>query len=66
MRPKTYLRKNLSTNEVEEIYFNPSHYKEVGLPPSISAGMPILEAYQLVNKWNHQTDQRTVYALPLY
>lgn len=65
MRPTHYLRKILANGEVTRVPFDKSHYDEAGLPASISGGMPILEAHQLVNKWNHQTDQRIVYALPL-
>lgn len=65
MRPTHYLQKILASGQVDSIPFDASHYSEAGLLPSISAGMPVLEAHQLVNKWNHQTDQRIVYALPL-
>lgn len=64
MRPTHYLRRNLETGEIQRIPFDASHYSEAGLLPSISAGFPLLEAYQLANKWNlAQSAQRFVYGL---
>lgn len=65
MRPTHYLRKTLASGEIARVPFDKSHYDEAGVPFSPLAGVPELEAHQLVNKWNHQTDQRIVYALPI-
>ena len=51
MRFKGYWRK-VSPNSPEFILFDESHYREAGVGYSPSIGMPVLEAYQLVNKWN--------------
>lgn len=64
MRPTYYLRKFLGNGNVERVPFDASHFIEVGVLPAPLAGMPQLEAYQLVNKWNKsQTNQTFVYAL---
>jgi hypothetical protein len=62
MRFTHYLRKLLATESVERLPFDASHFKEAGM--STMSGMPILEAYQLVNKWNvDQNSQRFMFAL---
>jgi hypothetical protein len=62
MRFTHYLRKLLVTGSVERLPFDESHFREVGM--STMSGMPILEAYQLVNKWNvDQNSQRFMFAL---
>ena len=64
MNKQTYLCKVVSTGEVFERPFEPAHYREVGIAPRTLGGMPVLEAYQLVNRWNIvQASQRFVYAL---
>lgn len=64
MGPRFFLCKILSTGDVQRVPFEHQHYAEAGVPPAVMAGMPKLEAYQLVNKWNvNQNDQRFVYAL---
>lgn len=64
MRPTHYLRKFLDSGTVELVPFDSANFQEAGLKPALLAGMPQLEAYQLVNKWNlNQTTQRYVYAL---
>jgi hypothetical protein len=64
VRPKHFLRRAISTGEIAEIPFNEAHFKAVGLPPSTLAGMPQLEAYQLINQWNvSQPEQQFVFAL---
>lgn len=64
MRPTHYLRKYLDTGSVERLPFDQSQYKEAGLPFSPLAGVPELEAHQLVNKWNiNQNTQTYLYAL---
>lgn len=60
----SYLRKDVSSGSIERVSFRDEHYKEAGLRVMRLFGMPILEAYQLVNKWNvSQLAQRFVYAL---
>lgn len=64
MRPKTYLAKYLHSNETAVLPFEKAHFDEAGVPFSPLAGMPQLEAFQLINKWNTgQTNQRIVYGL---
>ncbi len=65
MRYTHYLRKVLATGEVQRIPFAPSHYTQAGLLPSTGSGMPVLEAHQIVNKWNISQDglQAYVYGL---
>lgn len=64
MRPTTYLRRTLETEDTERMPFEREHYSAVGVPYSPLAGLPELEAHQLVNGWNlGQHKQRFVYAL---
>lgn len=63
MRHTHYLKRTIATDSVERLRFDPAHYIEAGFVP-MQLGMPMLEAYQLVNKWNiNQKIQRHVYAL---
>lgn len=65
MAKRTYLQRTIVTGEIIEFPFMPNDYLNAGVLPSTAAGMPILEAYQLVNRWNvSQADQQFVYALP--
>jgi len=49
---------------VKRIPFAADDFQEMGVPASLMAGMPELEAFQLVNKRNkNQRQQRFVYAL---
>ena len=32
--------------------FDESHFREMGFSGKLISGMPVLEAYQLMNKWN--------------
>jgi hypothetical protein len=60
----TYLRKVLATGEIQRIPFTAEHYKTAGVLPAMLSGLPVLEAYQAVNRFNvSQQDQRYVYAL---
>ena len=64
MNKLTYLCKILDSGEIFVASFEPSHFIEAGLQPRSLGGMPVLEAYQLVNRWNTtQVDQRYVYGL---
>ena len=64
MSHPTYLRKVLATGEIQRIHFTAEHYKAVGVPAALYHGMPVLEAYQTINRLNvSQPDQQYVYAL---
>lgn len=64
MRFTHYLRRILATGTVERVQFDAPQFREAGVPASIMSGMPLLEAHQLVNKWNVQQDpQKFVFAL---
>ena len=57
-----YFRRILENGELESLPFTREHYALMGLAPSVLAGMPVLEAYQLMNYWNaNQHVQRYVY-----
>lgn len=62
MRHTHFYRKILSTGQIEEVPFDASHYREEGIP--VLQEMPILEAHNLVNKWNaHEQGRRFIYWL---
>ena len=64
MRFKSFVRKEVDGDQAEFIRFGPEHYRKAGIPYSPFGGMPILEAYQLVNDLNRdQSDHRFVYYL---
>jgi hypothetical protein len=64
MRYINYYRRHLSSGETEILPFTREHFSEAGIGYSSLGGMPMLEAYQLVNKWNmNQPTQRYVYGL---
>ncbi len=56
MRFKGYWRK-LVGHDVDPVFvqFDENNYKQAGVGFSPTAGMPLLESYQLVNKWNGAT-----------
>jgi hypothetical protein len=63
---RTYLRKSLRgvDQPVERVPFREAQFKEAGLQFAPSRGMPMLEAFQLINKWNtNQLQQNFVYGL---
>jgi hypothetical protein len=63
-RPTYYFQRSLTSGDIHQIAFTSKHYAAVGVPYSPLAGMPELEAYQLINKWNtQQVDQRFVYGI---
>lgn len=62
MRHKSFMCRNLATNETTEMHFGREHYTTAGVPFAPVAGMPVLEAHQLVNHWN-QTQANFVYWL---
>jgi hypothetical protein len=64
MAHPSYLRKILATGEVERVPFTAEHYAAVGVPAALYHGIPVLEAHQLINRWNvNQLEQNYVYAL---
>ena len=64
MRFKSFVRKQIDGDQTEFIRFGPEHYKKAGIPYSPFGGMPILEAYQLVNELNRdQSDHQFIYYL---
>jgi len=64
MRFKTYVRRTVSGDQAESVHFGPEHYKKAGIPYSPFSGMPVLEAYQLVNDLNRdQSEHLFVYYL---
>ena len=64
MSHPTYLRKVLATGEIQRVPFSAEHYKSAGVPEAPALGMPVLEAFQTVNRLNvSQYEQRYVYAL---
>lgn len=64
MRFKGFMRRIIGSGEIEAFGFGLEHFKAAGLAPTPAAGMPVLEAYQLVNQWNkQQTNPRFIYCL---
>lgn len=64
MRFKTFMRRQINGDRTELLRFGPEHYKKVGVPYSPIGGMPVLEAYQIVNDLNrNQPQQSFVYYL---
>ena len=64
MRFKTFIGKKLNDDETELFQFGPEHYRRAGVPYSPIAGMPVLEAYEIVNELNrNQTEHQFVYYL---
>lgn len=64
MRYKYYLRRTIPSGEIQRLPFDAAHYKIAGVPFAQMGGMPVLEAFQLVNHLNvNQTSQTYVYGL---
>lgn len=64
MRFTQFLRRLVSTGEVQALPFAEEHFKEAGVGFAPIAGMPLLESFQLVNKWNRlQAEPRYLYFL---
>ena len=64
MRFKTFMRRIIGETGPEVVPFGREHFTEAGLGYAPFAGMPILEAYELVNKWNRiQYAPRFIYWL---
>lgn len=58
-RYKGYMRTIIGQSGSEACDFRETHYREAGVAPSPLAGMPLLEAHELINKWNR--DQAIVH-----
>jgi hypothetical protein len=66
MFKREYLKRTVITGEVVAVTFTKADYENVGVSYAPARGLPILEAFQLINGWNvSQDSQRTVYALPV-
>lgn len=64
MRFKTFIRRRINGDRTEMFRFGPEHYRKAGIPYSPFGGMPVLEAYQVVNDLNrNQAEHQFVYYL---
>lgn len=64
MRFKTFIRKQIDVDRTEFFRFGPEHYRKAGVPYSPFSGMPVLEAYEIVNDLNrNQAEHHFVYYL---
>jgi hypothetical protein len=61
MRYTHYYRRLNRTGEVDQVVFYSTHYDSVGLKPQ--AGMPVLEAHELVNRFNRESNGTFTYFL---
>ena len=61
---KGFMRQRVGDEQPEFQEFRPEHFQRVGIRP-MASGMPVLEAYQLVNEFNRtQGAARFVHFLP--
>lgn len=64
MRFKTFIGRQINGDRTELFRFGPEHYRKAGIPYSPFCGMPVLEAYEIVNDLNrNQADNHFVYYL---
>jgi hypothetical protein len=64
MRFKTFIRREINDDRIELVQFGPEHYRKAGIPYSPFGGMPVLEAYEIVNDLNqNQAEHQFVYYL---
>jgi hypothetical protein len=64
MRFKTFIRRQISEDRTELFRFEQEHYRKAGIPYSPFSGMPVLEAYEIVNDLNrNQAEHQFVYYL---
>ena len=56
-----YRRLNRNGSEVDKFQFEPAHFTRMGLKPQ--AGMPVLEAHELVNRFNREGNGTFTYFL---
>jgi hypothetical protein len=64
MRYQTFTRRQIDGDQTELLRFGPEHYRKAGIPFSPLSGMPVLEAFEVVNELNrNQTEHQFVYYL---
>jgi hypothetical protein len=64
MRYLTFTRRQIDGSQIELLPFGPEHYRRAGIPYSPYSGMPVLEAYEIVNDLNqNQAEHQFVYYL---
>jgi hypothetical protein len=64
MRFQTFTRRKINGDRTESLPFEQEHYKKAGIPYSPFGGMPVLEAYEVVNDLNrNQAEHHFVYYL---
>ena len=64
MQFKTFTRRQINGDRIELFRFEPEHYRKAGIPYSPYSGMPVLEAYEIVNDLNqNQAEHQFVYYL---
>jgi hypothetical protein len=64
MRFQTFTRRQIDGSRIELFPFGPEHYRKAGIPYSPCSGMPVLEAYEIVNDLNqNQAEHQFVYYL---
>jgi hypothetical protein len=64
MRFQTFTRKQIDGDRTELLQFGPEHYRKAGIPYAPFGGMPVLEAYEIVNDLNrNQAEHQFVYYL---
>jgi hypothetical protein len=63
MRVKTYYRmsRNGESNYVEQMEFQPEHYREARTLNTSEFGMNEVTAVMLVNKWNRESNGNYIY-----
>jgi hypothetical protein len=64
MRFQTFTRRKIDEDRTESLAFQQEHYRKAGIPYSPCGGMPVLEAYEIVNDLNrNQAEHQFVYFL---
>ena len=64
MRFQTFIGRQINGDQTELFRFEPEHYRKAGIPYSPFSGMPVLEAYEIVNDLNrNQAEHLFVYYL---
>jgi hypothetical protein len=64
MRYLTFTRRQIDGSQIELHPFGPEHYRRAGIPYSPYSGMPVLEAYEIVNDLNqNQAEHQFVHYL---
>jgi hypothetical protein len=64
MQFKTFTRRQINGDRIELFRFEQEHYRKAGIPYSPLSGMPVLEAYEIVNDLNrNQVEHQFIYYL---